>query len=56
MKYPPGFDHFEHFNPDAPRGGTIRIPQLGTYDSFNSFIDRGRQAAGMSFLSPTNLY
>jgi len=56
MKYPPGFDHFDHFDPNAPHGGTIRIPQLGTYDSFNSFIDRGRQAAGMSFLSPTNLY
>lgn len=51
LKYPPDFTHFDHFNPDAPRGGTVRIPVLGTYDSFNSFIDRGRQAAGMSFLA-----
>lgn len=51
LKYPQGFDHFDYVNPDAPREGTIRVPQLGTYDSFNSFIDRGRQAAGMSFLS-----
>lgn len=56
LKYPPGFTHFDYFNPDAPRGGTIRIPMLGTYDSFNSFIDRGREAAGMSFLGSTNLY
>ena len=51
LKYPRDFTHFDHFNPDAPRGGTIRVPVLGTYDSFNSFISRGRQAAGMSFLS-----
>lgn len=55
MKYPPDFTHFDHFNPDAPRAGTIRVPVLGTYDSFNSFISRGRQAAGMSFLSPSSL-
>ncbi|MEX0943986.1 MAG: extracellular solute-binding protein [Pseudomonadales bacterium] len=56
-KYSAGFTHFDHFNPDAPRGGEIRVPILGTWDSFNSFIDRGRQAAGMSFLSPRdNLY
>ncbi|XOV90802.1 MAG: extracellular solute-binding protein [Pseudomonadota bacterium] len=54
LKYPPGFAHFEYFNPDAPRGGTIRIPVLGTWDSFNSFVDRGRQAAGMSFLGPAD--
>lgn len=53
LKYPPDFTHFEYLNPDAPHTGTVRIPVLGTWDSFNSFIDRGRQAAGMSFLSPS---
>lgn len=54
LKYPPEFEHFEYLNPDAPHGGRIRIPVLGTYDSFNSFIDRGAAAAGMSFLSPSS--
>jgi microcin C transport system substrate-binding protein len=56
LKYPPDFEHFDYVDPDAPKGGTLRLPQMGTYDSFNSFIHVGRQAAGMSFLSPTNLF
>jgi microcin C transport system substrate-binding protein len=55
MKYPPDFEHFDWVNPDAPKGGTIRIPAMGSYDSFNAFIDRGQQAAGMGILSPANL-
>jgi microcin C transport system substrate-binding protein len=55
LKYSPDFEHFAWVNPDAPKGGTIRIPQMGSYDSFNPFIDRGQQAAGMGILSTTNL-
>jgi microcin C transport system substrate-binding protein len=55
LKYPPDFTHFDWVNPDAPKGGTMRIPQMGSYDSFNAFIDRGQQAAGMGILSATNL-
>lgn len=55
LKYPPGFTHLEYVNPHAPKGGRIRIPVLGTWDSFNHFIYQGREAAGISFLSPDNL-
>ena len=37
-KYGPGFTHFDYANPDAPKGGTVRLAATGTFDSFNPFI------------------
>jgi microcin C transport system substrate-binding protein len=42
LAYPEGFEHFRWVNPDAPKGGTLRLAAAGTYDSFNHFIHRGR--------------
>ena len=39
--YPPDFPHFDYVNPDAPRGGTLRLAALGTFDSFNMYARRG---------------
>lgn len=39
--YPPDFPHFDYVNPDAPRGGTLRMAVQGTYDSFHSYGQRG---------------
>ncbi len=50
LKYPPGFKHLEYVNPGAPKGGTVRLSTLGTFDSFNSFIVKGNPASGLSFL------
>ena len=25
LKYPPGFTHFSYVNPDAPKGGDLRL-------------------------------
>jgi len=41
VKYPPGFKHFDYVNPDAPKGGEIKLFGVGTFDSFNPFILRG---------------
>lgn len=46
LKYPPEFHHFDFANPNAPKGGTLRMPQLGTYDNFNNILDKGRLLAG----------
>ncbi len=46
-KYGPGFTHFDYVNPNAPKGGTVRLAALGTYDSFNPFIVKGLPAAGI---------
>ena len=50
LKYPAGFKHFEYANPDAPKGGKIRLHTIGTFDSFNSFIVKGNPAAGTGFI------
>ncbi|GIL01232.1 MAG: ABC transporter substrate-binding protein [Alphaproteobacteria bacterium] len=49
LKYGPGFAHYEHVNPDAPKGGTLNQAALGSFDSFNPFIVRGRAAAGLAY-------
>lgn len=42
LKYPPGFLHFDYVNPDAPKGGTIRIPSSRAFYNLNPFIRQGR--------------
>ncbi|MDX1433291.1 MAG: extracellular solute-binding protein [Gammaproteobacteria bacterium] len=47
-KYPADFAHFEYVNPDAPKGGTLRLAAFGTFDSFNPFIPKGNPGPGSS--------
>ena len=55
LKYPADFQHFDYANPDAPKLGPLRLPDMGTFDSFNNILDRGRVAAGVDFLGSRNL-
>ncbi len=55
LKYSADFAHFDYVNPVAKKAGTLRYPQMGTYDSFNNILDKGRVAAGLSFLGVGNL-
>jgi len=48
---PADFQHFKFVNPDAPKGGRIRIPKMGTWDSFNMLLAKGRVADGLGFWS-----
>ncbi|MEK9725608.1 MAG: ABC transporter substrate-binding protein, partial [Rhodospirillaceae bacterium] len=56
LKYPPGFKHFAYVNPDAPKGGKVRLSAIGTFDSFNPFIVKGNAAgaAGAIYNSLTS--
>jgi microcin C transport system substrate-binding protein len=56
LKYPAGFQHFDYVEPDAPNGGSVRIAQIGTFDSFNPFIIKGIPAAGVAFIGQSLLY
>jgi microcin C transport system substrate-binding protein len=38
LKYPAGFKHFDYVNPQAPKGGTLRLAALGTFDNFNQVV------------------
>ncbi|MGF1594357.1 MAG: extracellular solute-binding protein [Kiloniellaceae bacterium] len=43
-KYGPDFPHFDYVNPDAPKGGTIRLSATGNFDTFNPFNAKGTPA------------
>ncbi|PKA31271.1 ABC transporter substrate-binding protein [Cedecea lapagei] len=40
-KYEANFTHFDYVNPAAPKGGTLTLSALGTFDNFNRFALRG---------------
>lgn len=46
-KYAEGFAHFDYVNPDAPRGGELRLPAGGSFDSLNPFIVKGTAPVGL---------
>lgn len=46
LKYPKDFTHFDYVNPNAPKGGTVRMGAIGTFDSVNPFILKGVSAFG----------
>jgi microcin C transport system substrate-binding protein len=53
IKYPPGFTHFSYVNPNAPKGGEIRMvpPTRPTnFDKFNPFTLKGTAPYGMGAL------
>ena len=50
LKYSAEFKHVEYVNPNAPKGGTLRFPELGTFDNFNVMVDKGRRAFGSELL------
>ena len=49
LKYPENFPHFDYVNPNAPKGGTLRMSVVANgFDSFNPFVVRGVAAAGIT--------
>jgi microcin C transport system substrate-binding protein len=53
LKYVPGFTHFDYVNPDAPKGGKVRLAAIGTFDTLNPFVLKGVAAAGIGQLFDT---
>lgn len=53
LKYKPDFKHFDYVNPKAPKGGVVRLGANGGFDTFNTFIIKGRKAAGLGRLYDT---
>tara|TARA_R110002110_G_scaffold415612_6_gene652039 strand:- start:59046 stop:60836 length:1791 start_codon:yes stop_codon:yes gene_type:complete len=46
-KYAADFTHFDYVNPTAPKGGTLRLHAIGSFDSLNPYIVKGKPAAGL---------
>lgn len=49
-KYPPGFKNFAYVNPDAPKGGGLRLSADGSFDTLNGFALKGTPAAGITLM------
>jgi microcin C transport system substrate-binding protein len=47
-KYAPGFKNFDYVNPDAPKGGELRLSENDTFDNLNPFILKGIAASGLA--------
>jgi len=47
LKYPVTFTHFDLVNPNAPKGGELKLAIVGTFDNLNPFILKGTHAAGI---------
>jgi len=54
-KYPEGFTHFDYVNPEAPKGGTVRIGASGGFDTFNPILPQGEPANGLGLVYETLL-
>lgn len=52
-KYPAGFAHFDYVNPQAPKGGTLRLVssfRTSTFDKYNPFTVKGSAPAYLATL------
>ena len=55
-KYSSDFSHFDYTNPDAPKGGTLRLAGLNGFDSLNPFIPKGNAADQIGLIYDTLTY
>lgn len=46
LKYPANFSHFDWVNPDAPKGGSVRLMASGTFDTLNPYTLKGTSPTG----------
>jgi len=43
----PDFEHFSYANPDAPKGGDLKLAAIGSFDSLNPLIIKGVSGGGI---------
>jgi len=52
-RYPADFTHFDYVNPEAPKGGLVRLAAIGGFDSLNVVLFKGEPAAGLGLVFET---
>ena len=55
IKYPKNFTHFSYVNPDAPKGGALKLSAIGSFDNLNPYIIKGESADGVDALTNISL-
>ena len=53
LKYPPDFPHFAYVNPQAPKGGRVRLGGSGSFDSLNPYTFKGSAASLIGLTNDT---
>ncbi|HOO81345.1 MAG TPA: extracellular solute-binding protein [Alphaproteobacteria bacterium] len=49
-KYDANAAHLDYANPDAPKGGKLKIAAIGTFDTLNPFSIKGKAAQGLNLV------
>lgn len=49
-KYKSGFPHLDYVDPDAPKGGVLRLAAQGMFDNINPFIVKGTTPPGQHYV------
>ena len=49
-RYPADFKQFDYVNPDAPKGGVVRMADIGSFDSLNPVLYKGEAAGGLGLV------
>ena len=52
-RFAKGFEHFDWVNPNAPKGGTLRLSGLGGFDTLNGYSIKGNPAPRLGLLHDT---
>ncbi|MCB1550811.1 MAG: ABC transporter substrate-binding protein [Alphaproteobacteria bacterium] len=55
IKYAPDFTHFDYTNPDAPKGGVLKLSSIGSFDNLNPYIIKGSTADAIDALTNPTL-
>jgi microcin C transport system substrate-binding protein len=53
LKYGPDFEHFDYADPDALKGGHLKLATVGSFDSLNPFILKGTPASNLGLIFDT---
>jgi microcin C transport system substrate-binding protein len=52
-KYPLDFKQFDYVDPNAPKGGTLRLSDTGGFDTLNPILSKGNIAPGLGLIYET---
>lgn len=50
-RYAEDFSHLDYVNPDAPKGGHLRLAKQGSFDNLNNHIITGNNAEGLEHVN-----
>ncbi len=50
-KYAADFAHLDYVNPEAPKGGTLRLAKSGSFDNLNNHVITGNNVEGLEYVN-----